>query len=92
MINKDFIAGIAIGALQAPECNIDYDRGGYMWHKDDVDSFWDLNIVYKCAHFLSTINKAKEMVSSFCECTSVIVGFGTIQFVIKEEDEKGGEE
>ncbi len=87
MINKDFIAGIAIGALQAPENNIDKDNGGFMWCKDDVEGFWDLNIKYKCAHFLSTINKAKEMVDSFCECTSVIVGFGTIQFVIKEKVE-----
>lgn len=92
MINKDFIAGIAIGALQAPECNIDADKGGWQWHKDDVDGFWDLIIAYKCAHFLSTLDKAREMVCSFCECTSVIVGFGNIQFVIKEDDGKGGAE
>lgn len=91
MINKDFIAGVAIGALQAPAFNIDKDGGGCQWHKDvDVDGFWNLNIKYKCGFFLSTLDKAKEMVSSFCECTSVIVGFGTIQFVIKEE-EGGGE-
>ncbi|MBR6131428.1 MAG: hypothetical protein IKQ20_06180 [Bacteroidales bacterium] len=85
MINKDFIAGIALGALHAPACNIDEDRGGYNWHKDiDVDGFWNLNINYKCGFFLSTLNTAKEMVSSFCECTSVIVGNGVIQFVIKE--------
>ena len=88
MINKDFIAGIAIGALHAPACNIDEDCGGYHWHKDvDVGGFWNLNINYKCAFFLSTLDKAKEMVSSFCECTSVIVGNGVIQFAIKE----GGE-
>lgn len=92
MINKDFIAGIAIGALQAPECNIDKDRGGFMWHEDEVDGFWNLNIAYKCAHFLTTIEKARDMVCSFCECTSVIVGYGTIQFVIKEEEKEGGAE
>ena len=88
MINKDFIAGIAVGALHAPACNLNKVDSESYWHKDvDDDGIWYLTINYKCAFYLSILDKAKEMVSSFCECTNVIVGYGSVQFVIKEEGE-----
>lgn len=91
MINKDFIAGIAIGALQTSESNIDFEKGGYRWNKYDGNGSLGLIIYYKCAHSLTTLNKAAMVVRSFCSCPEVVVGVGSVKFVIEDDNEEGGE-
>ena len=87
MINKDFLAGIAVGAIRCEKCNI--DSTGIRWGKDQgIDDFWELTICYQCGHYLADLERAAAMMRSFCECTSVIVSGNSITFVIKEE---GGE-
>lgn len=78
-ISKDFIKGVAIGALRYQQCNI-----------IDVE-WWDnndglcLELNYQNSHKLDDLEELEAMLDSFVQVDSVIIG-SSIRVFFKRDD------
>lgn len=81
MINKDFIAGLVIGALRCEKINLsEQDYPFVEWIGIDEDSL-RLRIKYKCSFYLEDLEEMERMLKSFYDINSIVVG-GSIDIYI----------
>lgn len=80
-ISKNFIEGIAIGALRYQQCNI---IDVQWWDNDESLS---LELAYQNNHRLGDLEEMEAMIDSFVKVEDVIIG-STIR-IFFERDENG---
>lgn len=85
MINKDFIAGLAIGAIRCEKVNLSNQEKPFEWTETAKDTLM-LRIKYNCAHYLEDLDEMERMVKSFCKVNSVVV-WKTIDIYIDTKDD-----
>lgn len=86
MINKDFIAGLVIGALRCEKINLsEQDYPFVEWIGIDEDSL-RMSIKYNCAHYLEDLDEMERIVKSFCKVNSVVVGKTINIYIDTKED------
>lgn len=81
MINKDFIAGLAIGAIRAEETNL----SDVEWDKTCKETL-RLRIKYTRSLYLEDLEEMKMMLESFCDINGIVVG-GSIDIYINTKSD-----
>lgn len=81
MIFKDFVAGLAIGAIRAEKTNLSGQNYPYVeWDETNKDTL-RLRIKYKCSFYLKDLEEMERMLKSFYDIKSIVVG-GSIDIYI----------
>ena len=86
MINKDFIAGLAIGAIRAEKTNLSEHNYPYVEWDETAKDTLRLRIKYQCSLYLEDLEEMERMLESFYEINSIVVG-GSIDIYINTKSD-----
>ena len=86
MINKDFIAGLAIGALRNGRPNTYEQEYLVEWVKTEGFHMLRIKFAPEIEHFLDDLYQLDYVLGDFCKVTYIKVGVN-VDIYIKDEDD-----